>query len=298
MKTKKLIYVLAIVGALFSQMQSIQAEDVFYYNRDEKIFLKERADKIFLKLDLKVATKEKISDLKNDIESFGLIADIDLDEKVISPFVLIETNDGDAVPSALYENCKANEIVLSATNVLQYRYTLQGLTNEFVVKLKPSSSSEQLEELVLQNKCVIEKDNWITAYHYLLSVSKTSELNSLQTANLFYETGLFDYAVPDFVIMNAFEGTNISDIPNSDTELFQNNPNPFGEETTICYTLPAGIDRAEIQIYDLSGRCLKQYVASQSPVVIKSSELEAGIYFYSLVIAGKTVSTKRMIITK
>jgi hypothetical protein len=298
MKTKLSIYVLAIVGLLFSQMQTIQAKDVFYYNRDEKIFLEEREDKIFLKLDLTVATKEKIIDLKNDIESFELVADIDPEEKVISPFVLIETNDGDAVPSALYENCKANEMVLSATNVLQYRHKLQGLTNEFVVKLKPSSSSEQLEELALQNKCVIEKYNWITAYHYVLSVSKTSELNSLQTANLFYETGLFDYAVPEGVIINAFWGTSISNIPNSCAELFQNYPNPSGEETIIRYTLPAGIDRAEIRIFDLSGRCLKQYVASQSPVIIKSSELEAGIYFYSLVIAGKTVSTKRMIITK
>jgi hypothetical protein len=82
-------------------------------------------------------------------------------------------------------------------------------------------------------------------------------------------------------------------------ELFQNYPNPFWEETIIRYTLPAGIDRAEIHIFDVSGKRLKQYVARRSePVVIKRSELEAGIYFYSLVVAGKTVNTKRMIITK
>jgi hypothetical protein len=38
--------------------------------------------------------------------------------------------------------------------------------------------------------------------------------------------------------------------------------------------------------------------AGEHTLIIKGSELKAGIYFYSLVIAGKTVSTKRMIITK
>jgi hypothetical protein len=65
------------------------------------------------------------------------------------------------------------------------------------------------------------------------------------------------------------------------------------------YTLPAGIDKAEIQIFDLNGRCLKRYPVNQSePEVIKASELPAGIYIYSLIIAGKTVDTKRMILTK
>jgi hypothetical protein len=52
MKTKVLIYVLAMVSVLFSQMQPMQAEEVFYYAGDEKIFIKERSDKLFLWFDL------------------------------------------------------------------------------------------------------------------------------------------------------------------------------------------------------------------------------------------------------
>jgi hypothetical protein len=299
MKTKVLIYVLAIVGLLFSQMQSIQAEDLFYYYRGEKIFVKERADKIFLIVDLTVATEEKMEDLITEIESFGLVADIGTKEKVISPFVLIETKNGDDVPLTLYESCKANEMILSATNVLECEDgTFQGLTGEFAVKLKSPSFYEQLEELALQNRCVIVKDQWVGVDSYMLSVSKTSGLNSLQTASLFYETGLFEFASPNFVRLNALD-TAIPGISGSSAELFQNYPNPSGEETSIHYILPVGVNRAEIHIFDLSGKRLKQYVVRQSePMVIKSSELEGGIYFYSLLIAGKTVSTKRMIITK
>jgi hypothetical protein len=63
--------------------------------------------------------------------------------------------------------------------------------------------------------------------------------------------------------------------------------------------LPTGIDRAEIHVFDLSGKRLKRYAANQSgTLVMKNPELEAGIYLYSLIINGKTVYTKRMIIIK
>jgi hypothetical protein len=300
MKTKVLVYVLATVSVLFFQMQPMQAEDdLFYYYGDEKIFIKERSDKIFLWFDSTETNREKIEDLKNEVESFGLIIDVpappDVDYWLCA---LIETINGDNVPPTLYESCKANVMVLSATYVLEYENeVLQGLTGEFTVKLKSPSFYGQLEELALQNNCVIVKDNWPLEDHYMLSISKTSEFNSLQTANLFYETGLFEYASPDFVVLNAFNG--LPNISGLSVELFQNYPNPFREETTIRYTLPAGVDRAEIQLFDLNGQRLKRYIADQlGQVVVKSSELKAGIYFYSLVIAGKTVNTKQMILTK
>jgi hypothetical protein len=294
---KIVLYLLALSGVLLLQIQAVRAESVFYYYGDEKIYVEERADMIFLQFDTAVVNGEKIEDLKNEIESFGLMADIP-GEGDYWLFALIQTINGDTVPPALYESCKANEMVLSATNVLEYRGSLAGLTDAFIVKLNPSSSYEQLEELSLQNSCIIVEGRWLGKDEYVLSVSKTSGLNSLQTANLFYETGLFEYASPDFAILNAFQSMVFS-VSGSNMELFQNYPNPFGEETAIRYTLPVGIDGAEIQIFDISGKRLKRYAVNQSgTVVVKSSGLNPGIYFYSLVINEKTVSTKRMIITK
>jgi hypothetical protein len=300
MKTKLSIYVLSIVGLLFSQMQSIQAEDVFYYSRDKKIFVKERADKVFLILDLKIATEEKMEDLISEIESFGLVADIGTEEKVISPFVLIETKNGNDVPSTLYESCKANEMILSATNVLECEDgTFQGLTDEFAVKLKSPSFYGQLEELALQNRCIIVKDQWVGVDSYMLSVSKTSELNSMQTANLFYETGLFKFAEPESVRLNVLN-TAIPGISGSGAELFQNYPNPSGEETIIRYTLPQTGKSAQIVISNTAGNIVRQIPlqAGTESITIEGGALSAGIYYYSLYVGNSLVDTKKMILTK
>jgi subtilisin family serine protease len=251
MKTKVLIYALATMSVLFSQMQPIQAENMFYYYWNEKIFIKERTDKIFLKMDLKAINKERLTDFKNSIKSFGLVTDIDEDD-IMPLFIAIETKTGNDIPSILYENYKANAMVVSATPMLQYNEVLQGLTDEFMVHLKPSSSYGQLQQLAQQNNCIIVKDNWPFKDQYMLSVSKTSKLNSLQMANLFYETGLFEYASPNFVILNPFHSSD----PYFDDQWGLKNTGQYGGEagvdikTESAWTVTQGNPSIKIAVID------------------------------------------------
>jgi hypothetical protein len=81
----------------------------------------------------------------------------------------------------------------------------------------------------------------------------------------------------------------------SQATLYQNAPNPFKERTEIRYSLPENANTAEIYVFGMQGKLLKKYPADQSgAVVIKGSDLKAGIYLYSLIVAGKQVDTKRM----
>ena len=83
--------------------------------------------------------------------------------------------------------------------------------------------------------------------------------------------------------------------------LFQNTPNPFSAETKIRVTVAAGSQSAQILIFDMNGRQLRAFSDLQSgenALTIQGSELEAGMYFYSLVVDGQEVDTKRMILTK
>ncbi|MDN5213568.1 tail fiber domain-containing protein [Fulvivirgaceae bacterium BMA12] len=83
--------------------------------------------------------------------------------------------------------------------------------------------------------------------------------------------------------------------------LEQNSPNPFDQNTEIRYSLPANSAQATIFIYDLSGKQLINYALSsngQGSVSIGAGELEAGLYIYSLVVDGKEVASRRMILTK
>jgi len=83
--------------------------------------------------------------------------------------------------------------------------------------------------------------------------------------------------------------------------LFQNNPNPFTENTTVRCMIPAEISKAVLYIYDVNGRQIDSMpVAERGDVslTIEGRSLEAGIYLYSLITDEFVVDTKRLILTK
>ncbi len=88
----------------------------------------------------------------------------------------------------------------------------------------------------------------------------------------------------------------------SDASLAQNTPNPFTNTTTINYALPQKFTTAQIIIItDKSGRQLKQLNISgngNGSVNVDASTLSSGTYNYSLIVDGKVISTKQMILVK
>jgi hypothetical protein len=86
-----------------------------------------------------------------------------------------------------------------------------------------------------------------------------------------------------------------------DAELFQNVPNPFNEETRINYFLPETVQNATMIVFDMSGRQVRNIdinTTGQGTVTIGATDLEAGMYIYSLIADGKEIASKRMILTK
>lgn len=83
--------------------------------------------------------------------------------------------------------------------------------------------------------------------------------------------------------------------------LHQNTPNPFTEATTISYVIPLEAQQASIYIYNMLGEQLGKYdisVFGDGNVTIGANELYAGTFLYSLVVDGKLIDTKQMIITQ
>ncbi|MDR0619697.1 MAG: S8 family serine peptidase, partial [Bacteroidales bacterium] len=201
---KRIFFILIFAGIFFSlQAQQKASKDVFYYYQGEKIFLTERTDKIFLKL-ARVANKEKILALIHSDSTVKLSRNLKQDEP-LPDFLTIEvseTKTGNIVSAV--ERYRANTDVISVSPVLQYNETLQGLADEFAVKLKETTSLKELQKLLLTYHCTIVEENEFVKNQFLLSVSKASALNALQLSNLFYETGLFEFSEPNFIILNAF----------------------------------------------------------------------------------------------
>ena len=87
----------------------------------------------------------------------------------------------------------------------------------------------------------------------------------------------------------------------SGASLQQNIPNPFSHSATIRYSLPGNYSSAYLMINDVNGKTLKQINISNKvsgTVTIDGSTLASGAYSYSLLIDGKIVSTKQMLVTK
>lgn len=98
----------------------------------------------------------------------------------------------------------------------------------------------------------------------------------------------------------SLERTGVSDIFSS-VLLYQNDPNPFNENTTIRCFIPTNIISAVLYIYDMNGRQIdKKKISERGDVslAIEGNSFEAGIYIYSLITDGTVVDTKRMILTK
>ncbi len=101
------------------------------------------------------------------------------------------------------------------------------------------------------------------------------------------------------------EATTINNIPveaNIKTsKLFQNEPNPFTLQTEIAYYIPENINDASILLFDMQGTLIKTFDLEQKgngTIMINGSELNAGMFIYSLIVDGKEVDTKRMILTQ
>jgi hypothetical protein len=85
----------------------------------------------------------------------------------------------------------------------------------------------------------------------------------------------------------------------SSSRLFQNKPNPFSENTTIEFEIFECFTQAFIMIFDMQGSLKKSIPISQNgkgQIVINGRELTAGMYLYSLIVEGKEIDTKRMIL--
>lgn len=87
----------------------------------------------------------------------------------------------------------------------------------------------------------------------------------------------------------------------SSAKLEQNVPNPLSATTTIRYFIPAGVAKAQLVINSNNGAIVKQITLNNSGngvLNIDASTLSSGAYTYTLVLDGKAIETKKMLVVK
>jgi hypothetical protein len=84
-------------------------------------------------------------------------------------------------------------------------------------------------------------------------------------------------------------------------KLFQNNPNPFNQTSIIKCFIPETSKAASLLVFDMNGT-LKKTIAvngkGEVNVTINAKEFIAGMYYYSLIVDGQEIDTKKMILTE
>ena len=96
-----------------------------------------------------------------------------------------------------------------------------------------------------------------------------------------------------------------------DYVLYQNYPNPFNPTTKIKFSVPSSVssprgvggDLVLLKVYDITGREIQTLVNESLKLGVyektfDGSKLSSGIYFYSLVVEGKSIATKKMVMVK
>jgi hypothetical protein len=92
----------------------------------------------------------------------------------------------------------------------------------------------------------------------------------------------------------------IEDNSSMKASLEQNVPNPFTENTIIKFFIPSEASEANIYIYDLQGKQIRDEQIDEresSELVISGSTLSPGMYHYTLIVDNKVIDTKTMILT-
>lgn len=104
---------------------------------------------------------------------------------------------------------------------------------------------------------------------------------------------------------NSFKSANVTTDDNSASvtamTLDQNFPNPFDQSTQIGYSITESTETATLYIYNMNGLQIKSIsiqTKGKGSVTLNGSELQPGMYLYTLVADGKEVDTKRMILTE
>lgn len=98
----------------------------------------------------------------------------------------------------------------------------------------------------------------------------------------------------------AISMSKYNQVANSNAILYQNQPNPFNLTTVIKYYLPESISSAQIKIYDLQGEQVLNHdinSTGEGSLKIQASQLNPGVYIYSLVAVNGYSDSKQMVIT-
>jgi len=220
------VFISIIAGFVF--FTQISAQEHFYYYKGEKIYLELNSDYIFISGTNKsriqnISATNSIngmspSNIKEDLTTnsletskrFKKSGSLRYWRELKLPSKVSKTN----YKTEVEKLKKLNKDLIIAPYFKSKSIQKIGLTNYFYVKLKHKNEFNLLQELIARHKVELLGNNKFMPLWYTLSVTPNT-LNAMEMANLFYETGLFEFAEPDLMVDQLLHSANSSaSVPN------------------------------------------------------------------------------------
>jgi hypothetical protein len=183
---------------------TLEDTSAYYWYKDQKIFLIENTSKKFLLL-------ESVESLSSLEQSFGSSEFTALTPQVEDIGGSISVYHSKPETNAIWTIVESGTMLqesFTENQAVKYEapfyYTTDsvevGLSHLFYVKLFNSEDIDTLEYLATLHNIEILGNNRFMPLWFTLACSKNSSGNSLEMANLFYETGLFAAGSPDRMV--------------------------------------------------------------------------------------------------
>ncbi|MDW8020865.1 MAG: S8 family serine peptidase [Chloroherpetonaceae bacterium] len=177
---------------LFFSMAS--AQDYYYY-QGQRITLQPRTDKIA------VVLKSTANAALAETQVRALLSSSDTVAQVLPNVLLVSFSTARSLPEIqnLQTQMEAQDPVKFSSTVYfgESEQVSQIVTDEFIVRLRPSVTVAELNQFNALNGCTIVKP-LLLARTYLLKSNDNVELNALQLSEIYRQSNLFEWTEPNF----------------------------------------------------------------------------------------------------
>jgi len=193
-----------IFVASFLVVLSLNLHSQSYYYFKEKKELSYSTEKLVVYFNKNI-TLDTIAEILNKYSLSGTSNENE-PEDITAPQIFI-TTDNISIEDLLLKIKSLNKescIVGAYPFFKNKNNILHGLTNEFLVKLKSWSDLPLIEKICTSTKTVIVEHEPFDKLVYKIRVNKESMGDAMEMANLFFETGNFEFTDPVFIIIGIF----------------------------------------------------------------------------------------------
>ncbi|MBS1746850.1 MAG: S8 family serine peptidase [Bacteroidetes bacterium] len=173
-----------------------RGENVYYYYNNQKVYY----NVTYKQMVIGFAEGRSFQEIRSMLASVAQLPIDSIKPTALKNQVQVRLNELTATEKgkAVIDALKNNKLILYARPCINGLYgKLSSYGNEFIVKLKPAVSVMQLNVLINQHDCKMMRSYMFDNATFIIGAGNKNGYDGLKMANIFFESGLFEFSEPD-----------------------------------------------------------------------------------------------------